>query len=535
MRFILPSPLALVAATASPASAQAEAWWGHVTALADDSMRGRETGSPEHRKAAEYVAAARSNARASCPRERTAGSSRSASRSAGSNEAAPAWRWCEAARRSRSSFGQDATINLRTSSAGKVDAPARLHRLRGAARRSTGTTTSPGSTSRARSPWCWPAPRPEGFPAPHWPAGRAAGAEALRQGGAVGVAHHLSPPMRTSRGIATLSPGCIRRCGSRPIRRRAAGDSADHRRPESGEGGAALRRLLPQRYAAIQALADSGAPLPRFDLPVRLRATVAVDESEAVSDNVVGLLPGGDPALKREYVALTAHLDHLGVGQPVAGDSIYNGAMDNASGIATLIETAGRARRAEARPRRSVLFVAVTAEEKGLLGSDYFAGAPDGPAGRRPRGQSQHRHVPADQSAAAAAGERAGGVGPRRRRPPRRRAGRDRGDHRSRSRSATPSSAATSSASSAAGSRRCRSRWASRCGSPEHERVLRWRQERYHGVEDEVTQPVDRQAAEDFNRLYPEVVAEVANRAVAAGLVSHQRVPAGEHRRAIRE
>ena len=74
-----------------------------------------------------------------------------------------------------------------------------------------------------------------------------------------------------------------------------------------------------------------------------------------------------------EYVALTAHLDHLGVGQAQSGDSIYNGAMDNASGIATLLEAATALGRGKTKPRRSLLFVAVTAEEKGLLGSDWFA------------------------------------------------------------------------------------------------------------------------------------------------------------------
>jgi Zn-dependent M28 family amino/carboxypeptidase len=91
----------------------------------------------------------------------------------------------------------------------------------------------------------------------------------------------------------------------------------------------------------------------------------------------VGVLKGSDPGLAREYVVLTAHLDHVGVGAPINGDAIYNGAMDNASGIATLIEAASAV--AAAKPKRSVLFVAVTAEEKGLLGSRYFARNPTVP------------------------------------------------------------------------------------------------------------------------------------------------------------
>jgi Zn-dependent M28 family amino/carboxypeptidase len=89
---------------------------------------------------------------------------------------------------------------------------------------------------------------------------------------------------------------------------------------------------------------------------------------------VVGVLPGGD--LNNEYVVISAHLDHLGTGLPVRGDSIYNGAMDNASGVASLLEIA-RALHESKRPlRRSIAFVAVTGEEKGLLGSRYFATHP---------------------------------------------------------------------------------------------------------------------------------------------------------------
>ena len=98
------------------------------------------------------------------------------------------------------------------------------------------------------------------------------------------------------------------------------------------------------------------------------------------SANVVGLLPGSDPALKDTYVVYTAHLDHVGVGKEVAGDRIYNGAYDNASGSAVILEVARSLARLKVRPRRSVLFVFVTGEEKGLLGSDYFAQRPSVPA-----------------------------------------------------------------------------------------------------------------------------------------------------------
>ena len=89
----------------------------------------------------------------------------------------------------------------------------------------------------------------------------------------------------------------------------------------------------------------------------------------------MGVLPGSDPQLKKEYVVISAHLDHLGIGEPVNGDRIYNGAMDDASGDASLIEIA-RAMKDAAKPKRSILFLSVTGEEKGELGSQYFAAHP---------------------------------------------------------------------------------------------------------------------------------------------------------------
>jgi Zn-dependent M28 family amino/carboxypeptidase len=94
------------------------------------------------------------------------------------------------------------------------------------------------------------------------------------------------------------------------------------------------------------------------------------------ADNVVARLTGSDPALKNKAVLLTAHYDHLGIGQPVNGDSIMNGALDNASGVATMLAIADAFTRAGARARRSLLFVAFTGEEKGLLGSGAFAARP---------------------------------------------------------------------------------------------------------------------------------------------------------------
>jgi len=120
----------------------------------------------------------------------------------------------------------------------------------------------------------------------------------------------------------------------------------------------------------------SQQPLPRFPLAITIRAKTGVKRSTAQSQNIAGVLPGSDPKLKNEFAVISAHLDHLGIGEPVNGDKIYNGAMDDASGIASLIEVARAMRDSAAKPKRSILFLAVTAEEKGLLGSEYFASHP---------------------------------------------------------------------------------------------------------------------------------------------------------------
>ena len=133
-------------------------------------------------------------------------------------------------------------------------------------------------------------------------------------------------------------------------------------------------------FAELLALADAQKPLPRFAMGKNLKATVITESSRVSSPNLVGKLEGSDPGLKNEYVLVSAHLDHLGVGAPIAGSSIYSGAMDDASGVASVLEIARKFSEAKERPKRTMLFVVFTAEEKGLLGSRYFAGHPTVPA-----------------------------------------------------------------------------------------------------------------------------------------------------------
>jgi len=124
------------------------------------------------------------------------------------------------------------------------------------------------------------------------------------------------------------------------------------------------------------AIAKADKRLPRFPLLVRLRAAAGMQNEPVHSANIVARLEGSDPRLRNEYTVLSAHIDHLGIGAPVNGDGIYNGAIDNATGVAALIEIAAALRKEGIRPRRSVLFTFFTAEEGGKLGSRFFTAHP---------------------------------------------------------------------------------------------------------------------------------------------------------------
>jgi hypothetical protein len=140
-------------------------------------------------------------------------------------------------------------------------------------------------------------------------------------------------------------------------------------------------------FADIRQEADQDKGAPRgFPLKARIKIHSEGTWDRVTSPNVIAILPGNDPALAKEYIVLSAHLDHLGIkdvpNATADADRIYNGAMDNGAGIATLLEVARAAAMASDKPRRSMLFLATTAEEKGLLGADYYAHFPTVPIGQ---------------------------------------------------------------------------------------------------------------------------------------------------------
>lgn len=191
-------------------------------------------------------------------------------------------------------------------------------------------------------------------------------------------------------GTITLQRGPVARGGAGWDRPRTTWARADG----TGEAGGAPNLATLGSAGAAKLFAGAKTPWDKVaalaaDPESRFRAealkgklTVSLHTAfePATSGNVAGMIPGSDPARSKEVVVLSAHLDHLGVGRPDAkGDAIYNGAEDNAVGIAALIEEAKRFKASGKPPRRTILFLAVTAEEKGLVGSDYFARHPTVP------------------------------------------------------------------------------------------------------------------------------------------------------------
>ncbi len=265
-------------------------------------------------------------------------------------------------------------------------------------------------------------------------------------------------------------------------------------------------------FAEMLALADAQKPLPRFDLHKRLTATVVTERSAVVSPNIVAKLEGSDPRLKNEYVLSSAHLDHLGVGAPIHGKTIYNGAMDDASGVATVLETAqalGADARRGIRPKRSVLFVIFTGEEKGLLGSRYFAGHPTVPERAiradlnldmfMPLFALKKLHVQGlEQSTLEDVAKRVGAAhdiviaGD----PEPDRNSFIRTDQYSFVQAGVPALA-------------MKFGWT--YGSPEYHTWRNWLAERYHSTADDPNQPVDLVAAAQFNSFYADLVRAVAN------------------------
>jgi Zn-dependent M28 family amino/carboxypeptidase len=352
-------------------------WWSHVEVLANDGMEGRNTGSPGHKRAAEYVAA---QFKASGLEPAGVGGyiQPVTFKTRRIVEAKSSLALVNDGRSEPLTLGEDANISVRIDPAPAVDAPLvfvgyglsipERHIDDFAGVNLAGAVVVYISSTPKSLPG--PLQAHFGSAAERWKMYKAAGAI-----GTISIANPKSMDIPWARStLARLQPAMSLAD--------AALDDAPGQQLSITMNPAHADKLFAasgHTFAELLALVDGDKPVPSFALPARLKATAAVERSDVESQNVAGILRGSDPKRRDEFVVVSAHLDHLGVGGAVNGDTIYNGAMDNASGIAAILEVAASLHASSARPARSILFVAVTGEEKGELGSRYFAAHPTVP------------------------------------------------------------------------------------------------------------------------------------------------------------
>jgi hypothetical protein len=484
-------------------------WWSHVLALADDKLEGRNTGSEGHRKAADYVA--KEFARAGLRPAGTEGflqPVRLISQSIDEGHSSLAL--THNGTSEQLVLGEDAIISTRWIAPTPVIEAALVFAGYGLQIADARHDDYAGLDARGKLVVIL-AGAPASIPGPlashmQSPAERAA---LLRRLGAVGLVFipypktmdipwerfalaRFMPSMSLADPVMDDSHGMELYVTINPVH-------ADKLFAGSGHN---LREILDA--------ADAGKPLPHFAIPGALKATVAVKREEVLSQNVVAMLPGNDPKLNDEYIVFSAHLDHLGIGKPIKGDSIYNGAMDNASGVATLLDVAGMLKESGTKLSRSVLFVAVTAEEKGLLGSRFFAESPTVDRKKIVADINIDMILPlypltkltvfgseeSDLGDDAAAVAKSLAVLPRPDPVPERNVF-IRSDQYSFIRRGIPSLMVMVGFDK---------------GSPEEQTVMKWLTERYHSPADDVNQPVDKKAAGQFDKLVARLLERVANR-----------------------
>ena len=482
-------------------------WWSHVRTLADDGLQGRQTGSEGYQKAAAYVVSEFD--RVGLKPAGTNGYAQSVSFSRRRIvEEKSQVALLRDGKEDLLQFGTDVTISLRAELSPSVEAPLvfagyglsapeaghdDLSGLNLEGKVAVYLAGTPGSIS--------------GGLAAHY---QQAGVrwQALRKAGAVGMIAIPNPNTAEQRWEQT-APSRLNPVMTLTDPR--FNDLAGMKVGASLNPASADRLLAGSEHtmASLLAVASAKKPLPRFALPSALRARVTIESAALQSDNLVALLPGSDPQLAREHIVLTAHLDHIGVGAEVNGDGIYNGAMDNASGIATLLEVARALTSSTARPKRSVLFVAVTAEEHGLLGSRYFAGDPTVPRSSIVANINMDMFLPLFPMksvmvlglAESDLGDRVRDVASRSGlavtadpQPERNRF--TRSDQYSFIRQGIPALAM---------------KVGFEPGSPEAQIDAQWTRERYHQPGDDLQQPVDLGAAVTFTRFVAALASEVAN------------------------
>jgi len=505
---LLAATLVLTARAAGDDAEAGRRWHEHLEFLASDAMRGRQTGSPEHLKAAEYVAA----------QFKALGLEPGGEGGSYLQPVSFAWRRIDEPHSSLELvfpdstvplvLGEDATISM------ALDEPQDLN-ARAVFAGYAISVPEQGYDDLAHADLSGKVVvhiqgGPDAVTEPRRSQAQFTGERwaRLREKGAIGLVTIRNP--RRAEGGGNWARGAAQRFN--PGMSLADAD-VDERKGQ--KLGLNLNAAHAQRWFAgsghafedLLAQSDSGDALPAFDLVPRVHAKIAYEKKTVTSQNVVALLRGSDPKLAQEYVVLTGHLDHLGVGVPGAGDSVFNGAMDNASGVSSLIETARIL--AERRPKRSVLFVIVTGEEKGLLGSYYWTRRPTVPLGQVAANVNVDMVLPiipltnmvvhgVDESTLgdlARSEARAAGIEILPDPEPRRNLF-IRSDQFNFIRAGVPAIALSAAAVP---------------GSPQDTLLKAWTRDRYHEPSDDLSQPMDPAAAADLIRFVARLTERVAN------------------------
>lgn len=483
-------------------------WWSHVAFLADDALEGRDTGSPGHRKAAEYVAG--EFAKAGLKPAGTDGYLQPvALKSRTIDEAHCRLALVRDGKEEPLKLGDDAVISLRVDPAPSVEAPL-VFAGHGLSIPEAGHDDYKGLDVRGKLV-VYLNGAPPSIPGPLAAHSQSAGerSEALRKAGAIGT---VAIPNPRTMDIPWERAALARFLPSMTLADPSLDDNRGLKLGVTFNPARADTLLAGSGHTIKEILdaADSGRPLPHFEIPATLRAAVAVTRADVTSENVVALLPGSHPALRDEYVVFSAHLDHLGVGKPINGDAIYNGAMDNASGVASLLDVAAMLKESGRSLRRSVVFAAVTGEEKGLLGSKLFASNPTVGRGKIVADINSDMFLPLyplkrltifglDESdlgddAVAVAGSM--GLTPEPDPEPKRNVF-IRSDQYSFIRRGVPALMFKVGFAK---------------GTAEEETFKAWLKDRYHAPSDDLNQPVDKTAARSFDHFMAKLLTRVANR-----------------------
>jgi hypothetical protein len=507
IRTTLATALLLSLFPATAAKDDGERWWSHVKYLADDRMQGRETGTAGYMDAARYVAAEFERAGLAAAgvdgylqpvkfRSRKVidqGTSITIERNGANQPLA---------------IGDDAIVNPRIDVAPAVDAQM-VFAGYGLTIPEANYDDFAGLDAKGKVV-VYLAGAPPKVPGPLGSHYQSTGERTatLRRVGAIGMVNVANP--------AHMDMPWSRIASSRAIPAMALDDGSPNHTPglqiALTVNPASADKILAgsgHDFKEIVAASNGGQPLPHFAIPGTLHVKAHVESAEVVSPNVVGKLDGSDTKLKDEYVLFSAHLDHLGVGPPINGDTIYNGAMDNASGVAAMLDVAASLRDKNARPKRSLLFVAVCGEEKGLLGSRYFAAHPTVDAKQIVADINTDMFLPlfplklltaygVDESTLGddvAAVAKSMGVKMEPDPEPLRNAF-IRSDQYSFILRGIPSLALKDGYAP---------------GSPEEKTVKAWLTERYHAPSDDLNQPVDKAAAGKFDRLVATLLMRVAD------------------------